>query len=288
MRQKIGKFFMCFVPLIVSLVMQLGCGIVFSMVATIIKMAQLAGQGITEPKVLQEMTMPFVLENMIWGIVIYHVLALFIFALWYYFGCGKPKPAKVSRVMTPKSVAGTVIVGVGLEFFVCTGIYLVAQIFPGVIQNFEELMKAAGLGELTLGSFIGAVLLAPIGEEILCRGLIFHYAKEVSSKFWIANTIQALAFGIMHMNLVQGAYAFIMGLVLGVLYERFQSLYLCMLAHFVINASSCFLVDPVMSKVPEHVWAVAAVMAVSIIVWGVGLKVVGKPSKQMEEPADRL
>lgn len=284
--KRVGNFLLSLTPMIVCLVMQFGCGIVFSIVATFVKMIGLRQQGITDMMVIQSQTEAFMEENLIWAVVMYHILGLIVFSLWYYFGCGKPKPAKVTSVLTPKTVIGTVILGIGIEFFVCTGVYLVGLILPDLIQSFEEAMQNMGVSENSVPCIIATVILAPVGEEILCRGLILHYAKKVSKRFIIANTIQALAFGIMHMQLVQGTYAFIMGLVLGVLYERFHSLYLCMLAHFVINFSASFIVDPVMKPIPESVAAVAAVMLVSLAVWIAGLKIVGKPVKTEELPME--
>lgn len=274
--KKVGKVVLCFVPMIVCILMQFVAGIIFSIVTSFVESMKMMQLGITDMGAIQEQAQTTMMENIIWAVVVFHVLALIVFPLWYYFGCGKPKPAKIRNVMTLKTVIGTVILGVGIEFFVSTGVYLVGLVFPSLINNFAELMDNAGMAELSLGAVIGTVILAPVGEEILCRGLIFHYAKKVSNKFMIANMIQALAFGIMHMNLVQGVYAFVMGLVLGILYERFQSLYLCILAHFVINFSAMFIVDPVMTSLPDTAVVVAMAMAVSTVIWLVGLKVVGK------------
>lgn len=268
--------------MVLSLVIQLICSFIFSVIASGVKVVGLMQEGITNQAEMQALAQEYVMENIIWAVVLYQVVALVVFSLWYYFGCGRPKAAKVTSVMTPKTVSGTVILGVGIEFFVCTGVYLAGHIFPDLVGDFYELMNNAGMSGITVGNVIGAVILAPIGEEILCRGLTLYYAKKVTGKFMIANCIQALAFGIMHFNWVQGAYAFIIGLILGILYERFGSLYLCILAHFVINASSTFIVDPVMSALPDTTVTAAAVMAVGLIVCLAGLKLVGKPVKAEE------
>ena len=81
-------------------------------------------------------------------------------------------------------------------------------------------------------------MMAPIVEEILCRGIVFRLAKHVSVKFWVANVIQALLFGVLHANLVQGTYAFVFGLVLGYVYGKYERIWMCMLLHGVINFSS--------------------------------------------------
>ena len=51
----------------------------------------------------------------------------------------------------------------------------------------------------------------------------------------MANIIQAALFGIMHGNLVQGAYAFALGLILGYVYHKYQSLVIPILFHMSFN-----------------------------------------------------
>lgn len=61
--------------------------------------------------------------------------------------------------------------------------------------------------------------------------------------FWVANVVQALLFGVMHGNIVQGLYTFATGLLLGLLCWRLGDLRYPILLHFGLNVSS-YLVDP--------------------------------------------
>ena len=45
-------------------------------------------------------------------------------------------------------------------------------------------------------------------------------------------------FGVLHMNWVQGVYAFLIGLIIGYLAERYNSLLPSMIVHFIVNFSS--------------------------------------------------
>ena len=75
------------------------------------------------------------------------------------------------------------------------------------------MMERSGIG--TNGMVIFAtVCLAPIGEELVFRGLTMKYAEKAFGRFWAANLLQAFLFGVIHMNWVQGVYAFFGGLVL--------------------------------------------------------------------------
>ena len=95
---------------------------------------------------------------------------------------------------------------------------------------------------ITNGSF-GLVLLtsgilAPIVEEFIFRYFIINQFKSKGLKKAII--ISSIAFGLMHMNLIQSTYAFILGLILGYLYTKNNEFNLirCILFHITVNAGS--------------------------------------------------
>ena len=106
-----------------------------------------------------------------------------------------------------------------------------------------------------------------------------------SSRFWIANTIQALLFGVLHLNIVQGAYAFLLGLVLGWLVWRTGSLAWSMGLHLVVNFSSYFVSE--VSGAFEFAGVMPAVL-LAVLVTVAGAAVFARtsaPSTQAETPA---
>ena len=52
---------------------------------------------------------------------------------------------------------------------------------------------------------------------------------------WFAVIVQAILFGVMHMNMLQGAGAFLIGLYLGFVAIRTQSIWPCVVAHALNN-----------------------------------------------------
>ena len=96
-------------------------------------------------------------------------------------------------------------------------------------------MESTGINSgLTVSMFFYSILLAPIGEELLFRGVTMHQAKRVFP-FWAANIMQALLFGLFHMNMIQGIYAFFLGMVLGYICEKGGSIYQSILFHMMFN-----------------------------------------------------
>ena len=89
--------------------------------------------------------------------------------------------------------------------------------------------------------FIGVVLTAPVTEEFLFWGRVYHYAGKIFRKDKAALVYQALLFGVAHFNLYQGIHSFFMGLILGCCYRRTGSLKLCILLHAASNLCSLIL-----------------------------------------------
>lgn len=81
---------------------------------------------------------------------------------------------------------------------------------------------------------IGAIIVAPIFEEILCRGIILE-GLLLRNKPYISIIISSLIFSIMHGNLVQIPNAFFIGVIIGIIYYKTKSLLPCIFAHFTNN-----------------------------------------------------
>lgn len=173
------------------------------------------------------------------GIFLYHIVGVLLFGLWYRFSFKKPRPSLKSGIQntTGKAVLLAVVCGVCMCFFANATVLVESYLVPSIVETYMQMAEAAGLGVDVL-AIIATVLLAPIGEEFLCRGLIFRYAKKALGSFWPANIMQAFLFGCIHANWVQGIYAFFIGLVLGYLVEKYHTLLPAMLLHFVLNLSS--------------------------------------------------
>lgn len=81
---------------------------------------------------------------------------------------------------------------------------------------------------------IGAIIVAPIFEEILYRGIILE-GLLLRNNPYISIVISSLMFSLMHGNLVQIPNAFLGAIVIGVIYYKTKSLLPCIFAHFINN-----------------------------------------------------
>lgn len=84
------------------------------------------------------------------------------------------------------------------------------------------------------GAILKVVIMAPIIEEMIFRGVIMHGLMRNYSKF-TAVFVSALMFALFHLNPWQFPATFILGIVLGILMLRTRNIYLCILGHAINN-----------------------------------------------------
>ena len=83
----------------------------------------------------------------------------------------------------------------------------------------------------------------PIGEELLLRGLILQFLKK---KTKYANLIQAVIFGILHLNPIKFIYTTISGIFFGNVRLKPNPIWWIILLHSTFNLVSIFLYKPFM------------------------------------------
>lgn len=108
------------------------------------------------------------------------------------------------------------------------------SIFP-IPDWFEEMMYR-NIG-IDLPSFLMIVVMAPVFEEMLFRGIMLEGFLR-NYKPAKAIILSALIFGVIHMNPWQAFGAFLLGLFIGWIYWKTKSLVISMLIHMVNNLAS--------------------------------------------------
>lgn len=78
-------------------------------------------------------------------------------------------------------------------------------------------------------------------EEFVFRGLIYHSYRK--NGILGAAVLSGLVFGLMHLNINQLSYAWLMGIVFALLVEATGSMYSSMLAHFAANSYSIIMMQ---------------------------------------------
>ncbi|HAH25875.1 MAG TPA: hypothetical protein DCL77_19310 [Prolixibacteraceae bacterium] len=89
------------------------------------------------------------------------------------------------------------------------------------------------------GAILKIVIIAPITEELIFRGIIMHGLMRNYSKF-TAIFVSALMFALFHLNPWQFPATLVLGILLGILMVRTRNIYLCILGHAINNGLVLF------------------------------------------------
>lgn len=132
------------------------------------------------------------------------------------------------------------------------GLFLIMGAFLGIYGNlivgplqqftdsssvYERTMTAIMDGKSMLAMIFWMGILAPVAEEAIFRWLIYLRIRD-HMRVAGAAVISGVLFGLYHMNLIQGIYAFLMGVVFAVLMEWRGSLGSSALLHMGANIAS--------------------------------------------------
>lgn len=118
---------------------------------------------------------------------------------------------------------------------------------------FAENTTTAYMQELTgqnsmLISLIGVALVPAVLEESVYRGIFYNEYRKCRPA--AAIFLSALLFALLHGNLNQFTYAFVMGIIFALVIEATNSIASTMIMHFIINANSILL----MYAYPRLLW----------------------------------
>ena len=120
-----------------------------------------------------------------------------------------------------------------ISWFVCTSLP-----FP---DSWWEVYNETASYDLTdTATIIAAVIIGPIAEELLVRGLVF---TRVSRGFgvYVGAVVSSVIFGLMHGTIIWILYTTFVGLLLSFVFVRSRSLIYPMLCHLSFNLISVFL-----------------------------------------------
>ena len=100
---------------------------------------------------------------------------------------------------------------------------------PNIVEGEFDMIMKDRWGYLVVG------LLAPLAEEMVFRGAVLRSLLRWKENPWIGIVISAVLFAVIHMNPAQMPHAFLIGLLLGWLYYRTDSIMPGVVYHWVNN-----------------------------------------------------
>ena len=156
---------------------------------------------------------------------------------WYYFIRKRRdvSPVDYRKILSPKTVGCLAALAFFAQFVCSIVMAVMAFVFPDVFKEYQKLMDGVDLNVLPPRDTLFIVAeWAPLAEEIVFRAMIFRTLRR-GFVFWPAAVLSGIAFGVYHMNLIQGVYASLMGILLAYIYEKTNSLLGVYLFHLSFN-----------------------------------------------------
>jgi membrane protease YdiL (CAAX protease family) len=136
--------------------------------------------------------------------------------------------------------------------------------FPDAAFGYDRHVETLSLSAQTW-AIITTVVMAPIIEEILMRGIMYRELRRSARlPVPLAAVISSLVFAVFHGNIVQGGAVFLLGVFLAFAYEYTHSILTPIALHALFNMLSAFV--PVSLIAPLAVPSIIAVGIFAIVV----------------------
>lgn len=176
---------------------------------------------------------------------------IFLPLLFFYF-YRFPSSVKETFSLRPVRI-GDVLICLGIALFsmpiVSMIVFLTSFLQPNLVES--------SMGEMMGSNFFLVLFLIAVQpavfEELMFRGIAFRSYGYLGEKKAIL--ISAFLFALLHMNLQQALYAFLLGSLFAFFVGRTGSIFASMIPHFFINASNCvtmYLVSPETEAAVEY------------------------------------
>lgn len=157
---------------------------------------------------------------------------------------------------------------------------LIVNIIPfseETLKSYEELYSYMGSSPLWL-EILAVAVAAPMVEELIFRGCAYSRLRRSMSPF-VSALISSFFFGIAHGHIIAVVYAFILGLILSYLYEKYNSVLVPMMFHAAFNLSNYL---PFFTENSTG-FELIAVAIVSLAVFSVCAAVINSKTKNQTE-----
>ena len=239
--------------------------------AIIISLGAAVGGAVIGGSRAIEMVERFMIENMNLLSCLIYIVPGAVFLTWYYFsfvekrGIGQTLYSHTRR-LTPACFGWVVLLGFAVQHVISLLMAAIYIVMPSAMDQYTEMIDSSGVTEYSILWAVATVILPPVVEETIFRGLILQYLGRAGARFVVANLIQAVLFGMFHMNFVQGIYTALLGFLLGWLAYRYDSILVPMLLHAIFNLFGTVLVDLESRFLPDVVLTLIILASVPLLI----------------------
>lgn len=154
--------------------------------------------------------------------------SVFVFS---YTNKGKEEKRKISFKTQIKIIFVSIVMIFGLQFLLTMLIYPVIGLDYSTTDIFNINSESSIMSKLI--AILAIAVVPAIFEELFFRKAVIDLTLKHGKKF--ALLFSAVLFGLLHMNLAQGLFAFIGGIIFGSIYLYTRNIKFTMLIHFINN-----------------------------------------------------
>lgn len=268
--RKIGDYLLTAVPLIAGLGIQIICSMTASLLYGIYYGVR-AASGTDAAGVSHNAILAGYNSIVIYVLILSQIIAFIVFGIWYSQQNRGREIRSLTQAVHVTTLKSIVFLGIGFQLLTNLFMQAVYLLAPAALEQYSRLVETVGIGQTNMTSLLATVILAPVVEEIMFRGVTMRLARKAGAGFIIANLIQAVAFGIYHLNWIQGVYAMFLGLVLGYMAYRYDSIYPSILLHLAYNFSAT-LVGAAAEGIPDSIITQIVIVVVTVVTIYFGIR----------------
>ncbi len=169
--------------------------------------------------------------------LVFAVVLVIFFCIWYRNVFVRPFQRRRKKYWSGFSIHiifALIFLAFGLQYVMRLFVTAAAWIHPKWLFLYQSRMELAGFQSMNVMFLIYTILLMPICEELAFRGLTYRFART-ALPFWAANLLQAALFGIVRFDVIEGIYAFCLGLFLGWFCHVGHSIKYSMILHILFH-----------------------------------------------------
>jgi len=248
-------------PLLIFVGIQFAVGIVVALYYVVTRILPVINQAADSLVMSQQLTDWAISQTLPLALAC-DLLVLPIFAFMYFRQMkGQKRPAISAFKITDYVLVAALAVFADFAISYIISGFNLEQYFP----DYQVLMQGF-TGAPVILQVITVGIVAPVAEEFLMRGVVLNrllgYVRVLP-----ALLIQAALFGILHMNLLQGVYAGVLGLLLGYVYIKYGSLLMTIVFHITLNTLSVLLSESFSADVNPLLIIIPAVLLTAGTFW---------------------
>lgn len=244
-KQNIKNLVLCLLPFVYALLIHVFVWAVGIIIKIMEGYSNFIDQGITNPVVILENAMDSMSGNLFLIMsIISAVLCIVIYSGWYrhlVYQDGTEDDFSISN----QNLVYIIFLGIGLGVIISIGLRVLAYFWPEWFLH-----QSYWLNDVTkenpILSILFIIIISPISEELVFRGIILEKALY-NMTFISANLLQAVLFGFIQGNIIQGIYSFVLGLFMGVVFNRCETIIAPVFLHMAINLTG-LLLQPLLTE----------------------------------------